>query len=505
MKCDERKPECLKCTETGRKCDGYAAGEIVKSKGRQVRNTRDASDVFGNTLSFNPPGNDQERRYLHYFHTHAASDLAGYFDSNFWNHLILQVSHSEPAVQHGLIALSSIHETLQAGALRGVGLDRVAPSQRFTLQQYNKALSHLGKNLSQKGKQSIEVTLISCILFICLELLRGNYESAVAHLQSGLNIMNDWREKNSQSTFSDASMSIPITRPIEDDLVQLFARLDLHASFLGTTMPRPYLSSRFETPNTFPSTLRSFSAISEARQCLDCQMNLIFQFLRATANYDPHFPQDSSTRAAEQHDRLVQLEQWLAAFNTFIGDSSSQMDCKDLQGAITLKIHHKTVYLMLSTVLSIEETLFDLFTPDFQTIVHLAGSLITPPPDATHIKYRPRFTLDMGIIGPLYYTAIKCRDPKLRREATSLIASSPHREGVWDNVVVSKLAERAIVIEEKGLPAVISAEDVPDSVRIRDIGLSVCPGERRGLVFYSKHRRYNAYEEWNTEEQPLTW
>lgn len=505
MKCDELKPECLKCTETGRKCDGYAPREIVKIKGRQVRNIRTASDVFGHTLSFEPSGNVQERRYFHYFRTHAASDLAGYFDSNFWNRLILQVSHSEPAIQHSLIALSSMHESLQANTLGGSGNGQMEPSHGFTLQQYNKALGHLAKHLSQKGKESLKVTLISCILFICLELLRGSYESAIAHLQSGLNIINDWREKNSQSTLSSSSTSLPNVHPIEDDLVQLFARLDLHATFLGTTMPQPYLSSRFETPNMSPSTPRSFSSISEARECLDCQMNSIFRFLRATANYDPHFPPDSIARAAEQCDRLVRLEKWLAVFNTFMDDSSSQMDCRNLQGAITLKIHHKTVYLMLSTVLSTDETIFDFFMPDFRTIISLARSVSKPPPSVTNIKYRPRFTLDMGIIAPLYYTAIKCRDPKLRREATSLIASSPYMEGVWDNVVVSKLAGRAIAIEEKGLPAIICAEDIPDSVRIRDIGLSICPGERRGLVFYSKHRRYNAYEEWNGKEQPLTW
>ena len=503
MKCDEGKPECLNCIEMVRKCDGFPAGEIIR--GRQAQNSRNAPDVLRHTLSFGPPGNSQERRYLHYFHTHAALDLAGYFDSNFWNRLVLQVSHSEPAIQHSLIALSSLHETLQAGGLGGSGNGQAEPSPLFTLQQYNKALSHLAKHLSQKEKLSIEVTLISCILFICLELLRGSYESAIAHLQSGLNILNDWRKEGSQSTFSDISTSIPNAQHIEDDLVQLFGRLDLHATFLGTTMPRPYLPSRFDTPGASPSTSRPFSSISEARQCLDSQMNAIFRFLRATANYDPHFPPDSIARAEEQHDRLVQLEQWLTVFNNFVDDSSSQMDSKDLRGVITLKIHHKTVYLMLSTVLLTDETVFDLFTPDFQTIISLAASVIHLPPGATNARYRSKFTLDMGIIGPLYYTAIKCREPKLRREATSLIASSPHREGVWDNVVVSKLAERAIAIEERGLPAVTYAGNISDAVRIRDIGLSVYPGERRGLVFYSKQRRYSTYEEWYSEEQPLTW
>jgi hypothetical protein len=58
----------------------------------------------------------------------------------------------------------------------------------FALQQYNKAISCLSRCLSQ-GPQSEEITLMCCVLFICLEFLRGNIDTAISHLLSGLGIM----------------------------------------------------------------------------------------------------------------------------------------------------------------------------------------------------------------------------------------------------------------------------------------------------------------------------
>jgi hypothetical protein len=67
--------------------------------------------------------------------------------------------------------------------------------QRYALIQYNKAIRSLKSRRSDDAK-TLEVTLLTCVLFVCLELLRGNPELALDHLQSGLNILNNWKKEN---------------------------------------------------------------------------------------------------------------------------------------------------------------------------------------------------------------------------------------------------------------------------------------------------------------------
>lgn len=58
------------------------------------------------------------------------------------------------------------------------------------------------------------------------------------------------------------------------------------------------------------------------------------------------------------------------------------------------------------------------------------------------------FIVDMGIILPLCYTAIKFRVPSTRRQAIDVLTTSPHREAMWDGAIVAAIAERVIALEE---------------------------------------------------------
>jgi hypothetical protein len=61
------------------------------------------------------------------------------------------------------------------------------------------------------------------------------------------------------------------------------------------------------------------------------------------------------------------------------------------------------------------------------------------------------FTVDMGYIPPLYYLALKCRVPRLRRRAIELIISTPHKEGIWDGEVAAYVARQVMETEEESL------------------------------------------------------
>lgn len=91
--------------------------------------------------------------------------LAGYCGSGFWNRLVLQASQHEKSVWHALIALGSLHEQFESDRLiPGLWFSRTG-HDAFAVQEYVFAIRAL-----LDGGLSVDVCLISCILFACFEV-----------------------------------------------------------------------------------------------------------------------------------------------------------------------------------------------------------------------------------------------------------------------------------------------------------------------------------------------
>lgn len=84
----------------------------------------------------------------------------------------------------------------------------------------------------------------------------------------------------------------------------------------------------------------------------------------------------------------------------------------------------------------------------------------------------PSFALDMGVIGPLYEVARRCRDPGLRRRILHLLRMSNRQEGLLKSSTYAKIVETIIDIEEAGLTDVNSSSDIPLQSRISQHCLS---------------------------------
>jgi hypothetical protein len=129
-----------------------------------------------------------EHRSLDFFRYGAAPALSGHFDTEFWNELLPRVAYSEPPIQHAMIALGALYEHCNDNE----GYPSVM-QQRYALIQYNKAIRAL-KSCKVEDPRTLEITLLTCVLFVCLELLGGNPEQALNHLQNGLGILCNSRK-----------------------------------------------------------------------------------------------------------------------------------------------------------------------------------------------------------------------------------------------------------------------------------------------------------------------
>ena len=482
MKCDEGKPACQNCTKGGRICEGYdkpaAANQARRLVPPSAESSTSANSIIlrGRDVTF--PGTSVERRHLEYFQQRTAPDFAGHFSSEFWSRLVLQVSHSEPAVLHAVVALGSLHETLDNTGGQGVISRRSSvsvSSQETSLQQYNRAITALrGRMESQNENEILEIALICCVLFYSYETLHGNHDEALLHLQNGLKMLQEWKAKRADST-SPAEPS-----PIQYELSQVLSRLNVQTRWLFDP-ELPSLHNLTET--VFSKTIPdAFADLNQARDFLFAMYNDGFSFYQniierlRSGNTVPI--SGSLYTLAEFGGLDAYLIRWLSAFDKFIERSTSTMTSQELRGSLLLRIHYLCGFIVLHKSALPAQCAYDTYNDYFTQIISLASSLLDAPegsPGPT--GSRPPFSLDFGIILPLFYTAVNCRDPNIRRRAISLL-SSPRHEGAWSAVDAARVGTIAIEAEEDGLGEIQTSRDVPESSRLCEIYVSALEGSK---------------------------
>jgi hypothetical protein len=97
-----------------------------------------------------PPSQGQpaffvKNRGVDFFHHKIAAKLDGQFDSKFWSMLVLQLSHSEPSVQHAVSAISVIYQDVESSLLQPAGYVNANPEAQ---QEWNRAVKTVRSNSS---------------------------------------------------------------------------------------------------------------------------------------------------------------------------------------------------------------------------------------------------------------------------------------------------------------------------------------------------------------------
>lgn len=505
VKCDEKKPRCEKCTSTGRTCDGYIRfyEDPNSTYGKcAVAEPRSSAMVVIPNPVFDTRGSVEERRCFDFFLNRTASQLSGFWDSDFWDCSILRATHHQPAIRHAVLALGSLHERFEAGDRSVMNPIWNKGEGGFALKQYNQAIQQLIKPASE-GQQAVDVCLIACMLFVCFETLRGHHGSALSHVNSGVKILSEVEFNNNGEQHHGVLTASPHPFVNLQELEILFNRLDAQAAQMVGTRPMLLQKRPRDMEKGFcPEIPAAFTSLEQARNSSDYHWNGCIEFLNELQNNNG-YPKSRGIRGQEPLDALRTTEaarqeyfdvfgRWLVAFQGYLQNHEKSLDSRGLQAARTLEISHNfaMIYLNVSTVgVFNDETAWDMFTEHYERVVNLAALIIESSTCNGFAKKRgPDFTLDMNIVAPLYAVAHKCRHPIIRRKAISLLYAAPRQEGIWDSILTARVAERLIGIEEAGLGNVTCSEDVPDWARISDVEVKFDPQGRLGTVKYSRQR-----------------
>lgn len=469
VKCDETRPGCNRCKKFGRECDGYLSdlssrrGSLVPLKPRPS-----CANVCMPDSSI--PGDEQERRYYQLFCDRTATELAGYYPTDFWKRIAVQESSSEPAIRHAVVALGALTKSLHESENQPFGMimppsNTSVEHHEFALKQYNKAIINLRQTLS-KGKPQIRTALVACLLFVCFENFHGDYEAAAKHMQCGLSLVDQWQAQSSPYQIEEL---------YNDEVFQMFARYNAqsfqHVGSASSLNPNPRLLYLENMGRRDVSVPVIFTDVREARCCWDLCMERCTSYYKMSSPYkydndQPHWILDEADACA------TLLQQFEDAFWPILNQSGDESVIDS--GAVILYLCNKisAMYLQVSVVRG--ESHWDGFTQHFEEIISRSAKVVertrTLDPSKTGI-----FTFDLGIIPPLHLAALKCREPRLRRQAIALLLSTPRREGCWDGVLLGKVDSWIMQIEEEGMD---EFGFIPDSSRWRLGEIKSCPQDR---------------------------
>ena len=467
MKCTEERPSCSRCLSTGRNCDGYAPVPVSRRDLATPINGRSSLLITSQRLLKGGESDNSEVSSIHldYFKNRVVRQTNYYVRSGFWDSLLFRLYHHEPAVKYAVVALSSLHQHWELNGLNAYEVDH------NVLQSYQKAIQHANKLLSRAQSVNtpdhadIVAILVVCVLFICYEHTVGRHENGLVHLKNGMQIMLKHLPRRPEE--SSWVRALAESQEIIE-LVDVMNRLEFMAVCFTKAQFSPYMPEVVlrESRKFFPN---SFEGYEDARRYL-----LLFLIWALTLSQTDgpllKKPQDQTTVRAENFEGLLPedeqycfeaLDRWLELFRIMQarlhlkGDKSAEDSSHACDFAWMLYLCAKVI---IYAEFSGSEMSYDDFTEEFADIVARAKN-ISP-------ERQDWFSFEDGIVSTLYLVATRCRDPRIRRQAISMLAMGKIKDGVWEASELAKIAEKIVALEEKGIPSVKTAGDIPARARV---------------------------------------
>lgn len=260
---------------------------------------------------------------------------------------------------------------------------------------------------------------------------------------------------------------------------------------MGDTPPPRYPVSRMKIPQSFQSAV-------EAKNCLDFYFHADICGAEISGQHN-----ELGNDIGQPEDSLVRLHQWSMAFDAFIEVQGETLSRNERNIALVLKIQ-RLLYSAILDMPSNDQTLWDKHNVAFEKMISLAEEIFDMKGQEVSISpvksletsflnptATPTFTLDVGIVAPLYDIACRCRDPMIRRRALHVLRMSSRHEAIYNGVLAAQIVQKVIASEEAGF-IVTSSSDVPSSARISHVSRQFDAQQRKASLCYYRWEESSA-------------
>jgi hypothetical protein len=289
--------------------------------------------------------------------------------------------------------------------------------------------------------------------------MRKSVDNALIHLQSGLRILFEQRQRVA---------SPMLAKEVAHILCRVLIQATLHRS---STVEFDYYAMIGHNPGL--GALR-FESLREARDDLDGRISSALHFFRSIERF----------RLAELYHRccasqalpclkciyqsyLNGLSQWGEAFQDLRDRLDiDALDANALQALRQLELSYLLISNTLDTLFATTPMIFDKYNNIYARIVYLCRQVLQ---DQTLRRTNSVFTFpfDNGVQRALFYIVLRCRDMHIRRQAVQLLLLCPDSESIWQRTSLIAFCNWKIGIEEKGRPqGAHDTDPLPENARV---------------------------------------
>ncbi|KAH8806027.1 hypothetical protein F5884DRAFT_468092 [Xylogone sp. PMI_703] len=337
------------------------------------------------------------------------------------------------------------------------------------LENYNKAIQFLHSHFASGSRQSFRVIIIVSMLFISLELLRGQLNAAMTHWRCGLKLLHSL-QGNTGLVFRDTLIVLPaiatIPQTLDEHLAGAFANIDAQSIFCSIAAAKPNTMVQSPVPPQQLGSCWNFGSIPEATQYL-CQImsSVLYHLQRA----NKPLVLDPETQKIRDNLQYL-LERWLSGFHNSLKKFDNGPEYEKEFSIPILQIYHTMLTIMIKSCRETpSEMIFDEFKSDFMTILKDAEPL-TLHFNLTEAKSSCLSSpTNLGLLAPLFYTLKKCRIPSVRRKAIIIIDAIQDKEGVWETLKPVTIAKRIAELEHDDFKSASDEQLPPECSRFSDI------------------------------------
>lgn len=437
--------------------------------------------------------NWNELWYLDFYHSRTAVRFSNYFQNSFWQGLLLQMCESQPAVRHASIAMGSWHVRLERIPTR-FQEDRGGSS--VTLRHSTKAIACLRESLADNSSSvssSIsscahkQVVLVTCLTFTLLALFQGDLDSARRHLTFGYKLFKEWEDQRDNSNSSTAMA-----------LRQAFAQMHVHWSFCSSSelifQDIAQLSDEYRvslnTTSTTTTTTKATPSPSKVTPSLYSgidQMDLAQKFTTLVSGFILDYSTcgfEIGPASAMGRDAELILAR-LRLYRSHLQAVLIELNCLPPEDCDTLKIFSLLIAvieikLAITKSQRIDEMVYDDHLEQFQDIADLARALADSATALSDVTISP-FSYRYSVLPALLWSAVKCRDWKVRRDLLDIMYKRPGNDH-WVSATTMVL-KGLIAIESSGIKP---GDIVPESARVCWVNVKIQPEDSRVVMRYRR-------------------
>ncbi|KAK1240992.1 hypothetical protein MKX08_000966 [Trichoderma sp. CBMAI-0020] len=319
VKCDERKPACMRCVSSGRTCDGYASNfRINVGIGPEQYATSLSTPSYQSNkplVTFPNPA------YVDYLARRFTIKPVPAMDTNYDTAISYEAearatlcATSDPAVHHALTSLNALRRAFEEQCGRLLPPPKLlchssTPGVKYGIHEYVLAIRSLSTKIldSNYNASSIKSTLLCCQMFISIELALDDFSSATQHFIRGLRIMHEYVTRQYLSEDGVVIAAQFLNMPAVDVFT-----IKLFLTPCPSGLTDDFLLSTDAEPSMDMVLLTERAAVVQANMRLATLGRFTLQLLKEVSQLSP----TSSVPKLVKHrsEILEQLQEWRKSF-----------------------------------------------------------------------------------------------------------------------------------------------------------------------------------------------